>query len=82
MDALSGMLNVSTFQMADFPDSETGRKHKTEDSLKFDVSDGKEKSLHLLSGRDKRNKGIEFPERQLIRIPHFMQDINVKKSKL
>lgn len=76
------MLDVSTFQVTDFPNPETGGEHKTKDCLIFDVSDGKKKGLHFLPGRDKGNKGIKLPERELIRIPCFVQDINVKKSKL
>lgn len=82
MDALSGMLDVRTFQVADFANPEPCGKHETEDGLIFDVSDRKKKCLHFLPGRNKRNKRIKLPERKLIRIPRFVQDINVEESEL
>lgn len=68
--------------MSHFAYSETGRKHKTEYGLKFDIRDGKKKSLHFLSGRNKRSIGIKFTKRKLVRIPGSVQHINVKETEL
>ena len=82
MDAFPGVLDVRTFQVADFTNPETCGKHETEDGLIFDVSDRKKKRLHFLPGRNKGNEGIKLPERELIRIPGSVQDINVEESEL
>ena len=82
MDPHGGTADILIAQGADFADTKPGGIHEGEDRFMLEVGKGLDKIPGIFLGRDIRKVSIKPANRELGRVPGFMQNIEGKEPEL